>query len=622
MNKRGLSRMLSVLLLLVMVVSMLPVSAYADSTTATLVTDISSLSVGDKVVVIAKDYDFALGTNQKTNNREAVAITKTDGNVTLTDTVQVLTLEAGTKEGTFALNTGSGYLYAASSSSNHLKTQSTLSDDSSWTVEIASDGTATIKAQGTNTRNWLRYNPNNGTPIFSCYASGQNDICIYKVGSGVVDPDPEPIETVATPTASVASGAVAEGTKVAFSCETAGAEIYYKVGEGEYTKYADSITVTAAVTYTVKAVLGELTSEEAVFTYTVKDPFAVDTKYSVYKLVDKPTAGDIVLILNPNSSRVLSSQPLEGSTVNFTGVSTTPDGYYIYVDVANTADIEWAVDAGSEGFYTFTQGEKKLSSVLSGNYVALSVDPANETDWALDTCSEADNTYFIRSELKNADEKSAYLEWYSKFCVYGSSDPLSNINAFGMAFYKLVREGKVTSVAAPEAAPAAGEVAKGTEVTLSCATEGASILYKTAADAEFAEYTAPIVIDEDTTITAKAVKEGLADSEEVSFAYTVKVNTKTADYTETIADGDKVVIYYPVAGKVMGTEEYLYNNKMYELTALDGSLNTEGDILTYSEGTAELNVVVDENGKYSFVTDEGKYLYLDGTKRYQRTACR
>ena len=30
MNKRGLSRMLSVLLLLVMVVSMLPVSAYAE----------------------------------------------------------------------------------------------------------------------------------------------------------------------------------------------------------------------------------------------------------------------------------------------------------------------------------------------------------------------------------------------------------------------------------------------------------------------------------------------------------------------------------------------------------------------------------------------------------------
>ena len=55
MNKRGLSRMLSVLLLVVMVVSMLPVSAYAEGTTATLVTDISSLSVGDKVVVVAKD---------------------------------------------------------------------------------------------------------------------------------------------------------------------------------------------------------------------------------------------------------------------------------------------------------------------------------------------------------------------------------------------------------------------------------------------------------------------------------------------------------------------------------------------------------------------------------------
>ena len=122
MNKRGLSRMLSVLLLVVMVISMLPVSAYAEGTTATLVTDISSLAAGDKVVIVAKDYDFALGTNQNSNNREAVAVTKTDGNVTLTDTVQVLTLEAGTIEGTFALNTGSGYLYAASSSKNYLRT--------------------------------------------------------------------------------------------------------------------------------------------------------------------------------------------------------------------------------------------------------------------------------------------------------------------------------------------------------------------------------------------------------------------------------------------------------------------------------------------------------------------
>ena len=176
MNKRGLSRMLSVLLLVVMVVSMLPVSAYAEGATAALVTDLSSLAAGDKVVIVAKDFDFALGTTQNKNNREAVAVTKAGTNITVTETVQVLTLGAGTKEGTFAFNTGSGYLYAASSGKNYLKTEAALSDNSSWTVDISADGVATLKAQGANTRNWLRYNPNNGTPLFSCYASGQNDI--------------------------------------------------------------------------------------------------------------------------------------------------------------------------------------------------------------------------------------------------------------------------------------------------------------------------------------------------------------------------------------------------------------------------------------------------------------
>ena len=38
-------------------------------------------------------------------------------------------------------------------------------------------GVATIKATGTNTRNWMRYNSQSS--LFACYASGQADISIY-----------------------------------------------------------------------------------------------------------------------------------------------------------------------------------------------------------------------------------------------------------------------------------------------------------------------------------------------------------------------------------------------------------------------------------------------------------
>ena len=69
-------------------------------------------------------------------------------------------------------------MYAASSSSNNLKTQTTLNDNGSWSITIASNN-ATIKAQGTYTRNWLRYN--SSSSIFSCYASGQSDVQIYRL---------------------------------------------------------------------------------------------------------------------------------------------------------------------------------------------------------------------------------------------------------------------------------------------------------------------------------------------------------------------------------------------------------------------------------------------------------
>lgn len=181
--KRILSLITVVCLAFIGVFTAPTLSAKADdattATTATLVTAVSELSVGDKVVIAAKDSAVALSTTQNSNNRGQAAITKGDGTATLNDGVQQLTLEAGTSDGTYAFNTGSGYLYAASSSKNYLKTEIPMSANSSWKITIATDGTATITAQGSNTRNLLKYN--NSSKLFSCYASGQQAVCLYKV---------------------------------------------------------------------------------------------------------------------------------------------------------------------------------------------------------------------------------------------------------------------------------------------------------------------------------------------------------------------------------------------------------------------------------------------------------
>ena len=152
-----------------------------------LVTDASQLVAGGKVVIVAKGYNYALSTAQNSNNRGQAAVTKNGNNVTFGSDVQILTLEAGTASGTWALQTGAGYLYAASNSSNHLKTQTTNNANGIWNITVTSAGVATIKATGSNARNWMRYNLNNGSPIFSCYASGQEDIVIYIKSAGYVE---------------------------------------------------------------------------------------------------------------------------------------------------------------------------------------------------------------------------------------------------------------------------------------------------------------------------------------------------------------------------------------------------------------------------------------------------
>ena len=149
-----------------------------------LVTDASSLKAGDEIIIASKDENYALSRAQNTNNRGQVEVTKTDNTITATTEAQVLTLQAGKTEGTLALYTGAGYLHAASSSANHLKTETELSDNSSWTIAVEADGTATLTAQGTYTRNTLCYNKSN--KLFACYASTnlQQPIVIYKNTNG------------------------------------------------------------------------------------------------------------------------------------------------------------------------------------------------------------------------------------------------------------------------------------------------------------------------------------------------------------------------------------------------------------------------------------------------------
>ena len=152
------------------------------STTWTLVTDASTLAAGDEIIIAASDYNYAMSTTQNSNNRGVAAISKSADKSTLAAEpgadVQVLTLTSGVSSGTFGLSTGAGYLYAASSNNNYLRTHTTLNANASWNISVTSAGVATIKAQGGSTRNTIYYNQQSS--LFSCYSSAQKAVAIYK----------------------------------------------------------------------------------------------------------------------------------------------------------------------------------------------------------------------------------------------------------------------------------------------------------------------------------------------------------------------------------------------------------------------------------------------------------
>lgn len=167
--------------------AMVSFQVLAEATTYTLVTDVNDLAVGDKIVLTNRAHQYAMGA-QRANNRGAnewqVKFSADFSSVSIdNDTVEVITLAKGTKEGTFAFQVADGYLYAASSSSNNLKTQDKIDDNASATIAFYDDEAA-IVFQGENTRNQLKYN--SSSHIFSCYSTAQQLVCIYKLGGGEV----------------------------------------------------------------------------------------------------------------------------------------------------------------------------------------------------------------------------------------------------------------------------------------------------------------------------------------------------------------------------------------------------------------------------------------------------
>ena len=518
-------------------------------------------------------------------------------------------------EGGYHIKTGDKFLYLTATN-NGMRIGAT---ESVWSLSTdnyltATDSNGDARYLGVyNGTDWRCYTNTTGN------IAGQT-LAFYKLSaSGGVT------EQVATPTGTE-SGDIEVGNTVSFACETVDAALQYKIDDGTYQPYTGPVPITTSCTITVKATKdGMKDSEEAVF------------NYKAYELVNKYVKtteiadGDQVVIYNAGNGYAVSSTIL--SKYYLTPVTATVTENVLTAD--SMAELVWTVTKNDDGTYTFVQGDKTLAMntavVNDKTKYNLNVSGNGYPNWTLTSCNAENNSYYMSTEV-TGDTVPVYLEYYlytnsntsattPEFSAFHTSS-VSEKN-FGMTFYKLTQDKQYVTgetptekVAAPTASPAAGEIDKGTKITFSCATEGATILYKTTG--EYQTYAAPVEVTEDTTFTVKATKTGMADSAEVTFTYTVKAEAGDKYVlADTIDTGDQVVIYYPTAKKIMTTEVYTYTNKNTgkskdELKAADATV-TGSELTTKATNAAVLTVTKDANGKYTFTTADGKFLYMDGT---------
>ena len=507
-----------------------------------LVTDAAELAAGDQIVIVAADSDVALGTTQNNNNRAQAAVTKDGNAVTYGEDVQIITLEEGTVAGTFAMNVGDGYLYAASSDKNYLRTETAKSDNGAWTITIDENGIATIKANGEFTRNWLRYNSQSS--LFACYKSGQQDVKIYKIvtvpenplseGSRIVIYNPANMMALSTAYAGyynagtpvtmadgVLSGytaadvwtvgvnddgtftfSTADGKKLSMGASfssmplddvntawevtdaaTEGCVYIKNVARGNYIEwYADKNNWSSYY---------NIGSNEALFAQAIyKVPAELPEEGGMIQ------EGDKVVIFNVSAQGVLSLQDDNETSPSITNVAATVESGK--ATVANGGLI-FTVSKNGEYYRFHNEAFGYLSSNGTGSNAFYQAEANDDADWLL---AEYNGGYSLESRTAKFNGKySQFLEYYAGAYKTYSMYNVTDEDIYTFHFYPCANEDAVVGGVVNAPAVIFG--------TLPDAYVGMEYSFRFSVDAPFGVAEVAVTVNE-TAVEATADSEGYA----------------------------------------------------------------------------------------------------------------
>ena len=342
-------------------------------------------------------------------------------------------------------------------------------------------------------------------------------------------PAEEPTK-VTSVTASVPSSAVKAGTKVELTTSTEDATIYYTVDGSEPTTgstvYSAPIAITADTTIKAIAVADGLeNSDVAEFTYTVLSLKTISEVREMNPGDFALTSGVVTAVLGKN----IYIQDENAGIVLYGSVSVQPgDEVEAFGEVADYNSL-LELEVSAENVKVLGQkeipaakeltasqlteqyeamlvkvGKSKVESFASGNYTAVDANG---------------DSYQVRPGTQ---------EWLE---VDTSYDSITGVLGAFRDVHQLIPRMEADIVLDPSyvrpvaAAPGAGFITAGESVTLTSDTEDATIHYTTDGSEPTASspvYSGPIEINEDTTIKAFAVKEGLTSTKVYTYDYIIQ----------------------------------------------------------------------------------------------------
>lgn len=190
-------------ILLTLLMAFLATAGVLADTTYELVTDDSTLADGDKIIIVSSNNGiyYAMSTEQKSNNRGAVSVTVKDYTIAVPDNApsdgshipQVVTLKYDTNVSSFNWRLtiddengstkylGNTYSGTSTKNQNYLALSNSVTNGVSAEITISSSNDAEIKFDQVLSKTYtVRFNYNNGSPLFASYTTGQSAVQIYR----------------------------------------------------------------------------------------------------------------------------------------------------------------------------------------------------------------------------------------------------------------------------------------------------------------------------------------------------------------------------------------------------------------------------------------------------------